>query len=77
MMLEAAAKAQGVVLARPSLAQAWLADGKLVAIGKVRSEPSFHYQLRVRQQSPAAEAFSTWLTRVCHETVLEAQSRLK
>ncbi|WP_025129743.1 LysR substrate-binding domain-containing protein [Pseudomonas sp. PH1b] len=77
MMLEAAAKAQGVVLARPSLAQAWLADGQLVAIGKVRSEPSFHYQLRVRQPSPAAAAFSAWLTRVCHETVLEAEARLQ
>ncbi|MGC5702666.1 LysR family transcriptional regulator [Pseudomonas sp. NFXW11] len=77
MMLGAAAKAQGVVLARPSLAQAWLDDGQLVAIGEVRSEPSFHYQLQVRQASSAAQAFSTWLTRICNEAVQEAESRLR
>lgn len=76
MMLEAAAQAQGVVLARPSLALGWLADGRLVPVGEVRSEPSYHYRLRVKEASPATHAFSQWLIGVCSDTVQTAERRL-
>ncbi|MNP05275.1 Glycine cleavage system transcriptional activator [compost metagenome] len=76
MMLEAATQAQGVVLARPSLAQAWLADGRLVPVGGVRSVPSYHYRLLVQQASPAAQAFSHWLIQVCNDAVQAAERHL-
>lgn len=76
MMLEAAANAQGVVLARPSLARDWLESGRLVAVGNVRSVPSYHYQLHMHQRSEAAQAFSHWLTQICHEAVEHGQRYL-
>ncbi|MCF3992283.1 LysR substrate-binding domain-containing protein, partial [Pseudomonas aeruginosa] len=39
MTLEAAANGQGVALARPSLARAWLAEGRLVVLFPLRSAP--------------------------------------
>jgi len=76
MMLEAAANAQGVVLARPSLAREWLANGRLVAVGNVRSTPSYHYQLHIHQAS-AAQAFGHWLTQICREAVEHGQRYLE
>jgi len=77
MMLEAAVSGQGVVLARPSLAQLWLADGRLVPLGIIRSAPSFHYEARVLQPSVAADAFITWLKQICREAVADAQEQLE
>lgn len=76
MMLEAAAQAQGVVLARPSLALAWLADGRLVPVSGVRSVPSYHYRLLVKEASPATHAFSRWLIDVCSDSVQAAERHL-
>lgn len=76
MMLEAAVQAQGVVLARPSLALAWLDDGRLVPVGEVRSVPSYHYRLLIKETSPATHAFSQWLIGVCSDTVQSAERRL-
>ncbi|MGO4003907.1 MULTISPECIES: LysR substrate-binding domain-containing protein [Pseudomonas] len=76
MMLEAAVQAQGVVLARPSLALAWLADGRLVPVGEVRSVPTYHYRLLVNEASSATQAFSHWLIEVCSDTVQTAERHL-
>ncbi|CAI8862216.1 LysR family transcriptional regulator, glycine cleavage system transcriptional activator [Pseudomonas sp. IT-P44] len=77
MMLETAANGQGVVLARPSLARSWLADGRLVPLGKIRSKPSFHYEVSVLQPSVAADAFVAWLKQICCEAVSSAQMQLE
>lgn len=77
MMLEAAANGQGVVLARPSLASSWLADGRLVPLGKIRSVPSFHYEVNVLQPSVAVDEFIAWLKQICFEAVSNAQAQLE
>ncbi|MGE7991052.1 LysR substrate-binding domain-containing protein [Pseudomonas sp. NPDC089554] len=77
MMLEAAANSQGVVLTRPSMARSWLAEGRLVPLGEIRSAPSFHYGVTVLQPSAAADAFVTWLRQICAEAVSTAQAQLQ
>ncbi|MFJ4067746.1 LysR substrate-binding domain-containing protein [Pseudomonas sp. NPDC089996] len=76
LMLEAAASGQGVVLARPSLAQSWLADGRLVPLSSIGSVPSYHYEVSVQHPSAAAGAFVTWLKTVCSEAVTNARTQL-
>ncbi|MDN4148189.1 LysR substrate-binding domain-containing protein [Pseudomonas tohonis] len=76
MMLEAAANGQGVVLARPSLARPWLADGQLVPLGRVRSRPSYHYEAVLLKASPAADAFLVWLRSICSEAVTQSQAQM-
>ncbi|MFJ7141173.1 MAG: LysR substrate-binding domain-containing protein [Pseudomonas protegens] len=77
MMLEAAANAQGVVLARPSLAHPWLADGRLLPLGRVRCQPSYHYALHQQNPSPAAQTLCTWLRQVCRDAVHQAEKQLQ
>lgn len=77
LMLEAAANGQGVVLTRPSLARSWLAEGRLVALGRIRSAPSFHYGVAVLQPSGAAEGFVAWLRGICGEAVAGGEAQLE
>ncbi|NBF04018.1 LysR family transcriptional regulator [Pseudomonas sp. Fl5BN2] len=74
MLLEAAASAQGVILARPSLARNWLAHGQLLALGEVRSMPSFHYTLHMPSPSAAALELARWLHQVCRDAVLQGNA---
>ncbi|MGZ0703277.1 LysR substrate-binding domain-containing protein [Pseudomonas piscis] len=74
MLLEAAANAQGVVLARPSLARSWLAQGRLVILGQVSSPPSYHYTLHMPAPSPAAQDLAHWLQRICRDAVAQGNA---
>ncbi|MBC2659649.1 LysR family transcriptional regulator [Pseudomonas sp. MSSRFD41] len=74
MLLEAAANAQGVVLARPSLARSWLAQGRLVILGKISSPPSYHYTLDIPLPSPAARELAHWLQRICRDAVAQGNA---
>ncbi|MGC5703050.1 LysR family transcriptional regulator [Pseudomonas sp. NFXW11] len=76
MMLEAAANAQGVVLARPSLARPWLEQGRLLPLGDVRSVPSYHYALHQQNPTTEADAFCAWLRQVCREAVHQGERQL-
>lgn len=74
LALEAAASAQGVALARASLASRWLARGELVDLFAVRSQPRDGYSLSVQRASNLALDFAKWLRREC--AALEAASRV-
>ncbi|HCI1952570.1 TPA: LysR family transcriptional regulator, partial [Pseudomonas aeruginosa] len=76
MTLEAAANGQGVALARPSLARAWLAEGRLVVLFPLRSAPTHHYHLRSHQASPASQRFAAWLAAICREAVAQGREFL-
>ncbi|MCT6033357.1 LysR family transcriptional regulator [Pseudomonas aeruginosa] len=76
MTLEAAANGQGVALARPSLARAWLAEGRLVVLFPLRSAPTHHYHLRSHQASPASQRFAAWLAAICREAVVQGREFL-
>lgn len=76
IMLEAAANGLGVVLARPSFARPWLANGQLVPVGKIRSAPSFHYEVSVYRPSEAASEFVVWLKQICYDAVSSAEIQL-
>ncbi len=76
MTLEAAANGQGVALARPSLARAWLAEGRLAVLFPLRSAPTHHYHLRSHQASPASQRFAAWLAAICREAVVQGREFL-
>ncbi|HEY4067529.1 MAG TPA: LysR substrate-binding domain-containing protein [Burkholderiaceae bacterium] len=73
MTLEAAVSAQGVALARPSLARHWLASGALVALPfGVRVRPLNQYYLMPHAPGGAAERFARWLAEVCAQVAAES-----
>ncbi|WP_070332912.1 LysR substrate-binding domain-containing protein [Pseudomonas aeruginosa] len=76
MTLEGAANGQGVALVRPSLARAWLAEGRLVVLFPLRSAPTHHYHLRSHQASPASQRFAAWLAAICREAVAQGREFL-
>jgi len=77
LTLEAAVSGQGVALARPSLAQPWLAAGALVPLFTVTAEPAHHYHLMPYAASGAAPLFAQWLQQLCERVAREALSGLR
>ena len=68
MLIEAAVNAQGVALARRSLAHSWLDAGTLVQLFDVEARPESHYFLchsAARPLHGARAAFATWLHGIC------------
>ena len=66
LTLEAAVSAQGVALARPSLARHWLASGTLLALPfGVTAVPLNQYHLLPHAAGGAAADFAQWLAQVC------------
>jgi hypothetical protein len=65
LTLEAAVGGQGVALARPSLARAWLGEGRLVAPFPLAVRPAASYHLLPHASGRAAEAFAGWLAEAC------------
>jgi DNA-binding transcriptional LysR family regulator len=76
LALEAAVAAQGVVLARPSLALPWLATGSLLPPLQPRAWPAQHYQLRRHAGGATAQAFADWLLAQCRRRQAEAEEEL-
>jgi DNA-binding transcriptional LysR family regulator len=73
LTLEAAVAGQGVALARPSLARAWLASGALQPLPfGVTAAPAMQYHLLPHANDGAAAAFARWLIDICH--AIEAES---
>ena len=67
MLLEAAVSAQGVALARPTLARHWLATGTLRPLFPITAPAANPYFLLPAEPSDAAAAFAQWLRGVCAE----------
>jgi len=65
LTLEAAVSGQGVALARPTLARHWLDTGTLRPLFRITAPAAHPYQVRSRDDSPAAAAFVAWLDDVC------------
>lgn len=65
LTLEAAVSGQGVALARPTLARHWLDSGTLRPLFPITAPAAHPYQVRSRDDSPAAPAFVAWLDDVC------------
>jgi len=76
LTLEAAVAGQGVALARPSLAQAWLAAGSLRPAWPLQAWPSHHYQWQRHADSAGAAAFVAWLQACCAQLQARAQDEL-
>jgi LysR family transcriptional regulator, glycine cleavage system transcriptional activator len=76
LTLEAAVAGQGVALARPSLARAWLAAGSLLPPWRLAAWPAQHYQLRQHGSSSAVRHFAAWLRDQCDHQVRLAQEEL-
>lgn len=76
MTLEAALAAQGVVLARPTLAAGWLAGGQLRPVcGLLLATPERQYAVRHGPGADAA-AFAAWLAGRCAQRAQAAQALL-
>jgi LysR family transcriptional regulator, glycine cleavage system transcriptional activator len=75
MTLEAALAAQGVALARPTLAAPWLAGGSLKPLFGPRAPPARQYLVRHASHADAA-AFSLWLAGHCERRAREALALL-
>ena len=71
LTLEAAVAGQGVALARPSLAGAWLASGTLRPLFALTAEPAQQYCVRHGPGEDAA-IFTAWLGRRCTRLAAEA-----
>ena len=71
LTLEAAVAGQGVALARPSLAGAWLASGTLRPLFALSAEPAQQYGLRHGPGDDAA-LFAGWLGDRCARLAQEA-----
>jgi hypothetical protein len=71
LTLEAAVAGQGVALARPSLAGAWLASGTLRPLFGITAAPAQQYGLR---QGPGDDAatFAAWLGGRCTQIAAQA-----
>jgi DNA-binding transcriptional LysR family regulator len=72
LTLEAAVSGQGVVLARPSLARAWVASGALWPLFSVTAEPVNSYHLLCHAAHPAAQRFSAWLLELCDQVAKDS-----
>jgi DNA-binding transcriptional LysR family regulator len=73
LTLEAAVSAQGVALARPSLARTWLASGALVALPfGVLARPATQYYVMPHAPGGAAALFAQWLGRACAQVATDA-----
>lgn len=76
LTLEAALAGQGVALARPTLAQRWLASGALVPLSSLSVPATRLYHLaQVAAQGPAPE-FAAWLRATCTALQDEAAEAL-
>ena len=73
LTLEAAVGAQGIALARPSLARGWLASGALVALPfGITAVPSAQYHLLPFAAGGAAAVFADWLVAVSSQAAQDA-----
>jgi DNA-binding transcriptional LysR family regulator len=75
MTLEAALAAQGVALARPTLAASWLAGGQLRPVIGPQATPARQYGVRHGGGQDARD-FAAWLARRCDRKVREAHALL-
>lgn len=76
LTLEAALGGQGVALARPSLARAWLESGALVAPFAITALPAHQYLVLPHAGSGAAPQFAQWLRRRCEAIARQATALL-
>ena len=76
LTLEAAVSGQGVALARPSLARAWLAAGALVPLFALTAEPAHQYHLLPHAGQGAPALFARWLQGVCEQVAHDALAAL-
>jgi DNA-binding transcriptional LysR family regulator len=76
LTLEAALGGQGVALARPSLARAWLENGALVAPFAIQAVPAHQYHVLAPAGSGAAPQFARWLQQRCERIAQQAQALL-
>ena len=73
LTLEAAVSAQGVALARPSLAHGWLANGALTALPfGITATPAAQYHLLPHAKGGAAAQFGQWLGEVCAQAAKDS-----
>lgn len=78
LTLEAAAAGQGVVLARPALARAWLASGALLPLFALSATPATQYLLLRAPGAPAAASTcADWLAAVCLAQAQAAEAELQ
>jgi LysR family transcriptional regulator, glycine cleavage system transcriptional activator len=75
LTLEAAVHGQGVALARPSLALPYLRSGALQRLFALSVPADKPYGLLLHSDSPAAEAFATWLHAHCRALQEEISAR--
>jgi DNA-binding transcriptional LysR family regulator len=73
LTLEAAVSAQGIALARPSLARHWLASGALAALPfGVLARPAHQYYVMPHAPGGAAAVFAQWLGDACARVASES-----
>lgn len=77
LTLEAAAGAQGVVLARPSLARPWLADGRLVPLFGPAIAPAQCYQLAPVGNGDGPAQLGDWLVDTCKRVAADSRQWLQ
>lgn len=77
LILEAAAGAQGVVLARPSLARAWLQSGALQPLFTLHVPARQQYHLAPHASDGPAGLFAPWLAGTCRRLAAEALARVR
>lgn len=76
LTLEAAVSAQGVALARPSLAASWLKSGVLVPLFRIATTPTSLYRLMPHAAGGVEQAFAGWLRSLCTQVSRDALSTL-
>lgn len=76
LTLEAAACGQGIALARPTLAHAWLQRGALVPLSGIVATPARQYALLPPAPGEAAAAFARWLRGAAAEVERRAHAAL-
>lgn len=76
LTLEAAVSGQGVALARPSLARAWLASGALLPLFALHARPAHHYHALPHAASGPAPDFVAWLRDGCERIAAQALAAL-
>lgn len=76
LTLEAAVSGQGVALARPSLAKAWLASGVLRPLFDINVVPAHQYHLLPHAADGASGVFAQWLRATCERVSREARAAL-
>ncbi len=65
LTLEAAVSGQGVVLARPSLARAWVASGALIPLFNITAIPTQSYHPMPFEDGGTAQEFAAWVGALC------------